>query len=172
MPLTNRAAGFFHRHHARVYRYLWRAVGSADLAEDLSQEVFLRVVRGLPSYTERQLEASWVFCIVLHVLADHFREQTPPSDHPTEDDAVAEPAQVVRASLDEAIDRLSPLNREVLVLREVVGLSYEEIADVLDMTRPAVRSRLARVREDLRSTVIFEPKTDRRDGAKGGSREG
>jgi RNA polymerase sigma factor (sigma-70 family) len=87
-------------------------------------------------------------------------------------EAAEEPTQPLRASLEQAIERLSPLNREVLLMREVVGLSYEEIAAALDMTLPAVRGRLARARELLQSTVIFEPKTDRRGRMRGGSREG
>ena len=151
MSFTDQAAGFFHRHRTRVYRYLRRAVGSADLAEDLSQEVFLRVVRGLPSYQDRQLETSWVFRIVRRVLADHWREPLPPTaDVPDYRETAEEPTQHLRASLDQAIERLSPLNREVLLMREVVGLSYEEIAAALDMTLPAVRGRLARARDCCR----------------------
>jgi RNA polymerase sigma factor (sigma-70 family) len=173
LSLTDQAAGFFHRHRTRVYRYLRRAVGSADLAEDLSQEVFLRVVRGLPSYQDRQLETSWVFRIVRRVLADHWREPLPPiSDALDSREVAEEPTQALRASLEQAIGRLDPLNQEVLLMREVVGLSYEEIAAALDMTLPAVRGRLARARELLQSTVIFEPKTDRRGRMRGGSREG
>jgi RNA polymerase sigma factor (sigma-70 family) len=173
MSLTDQAAGFFHRHRVRVFRYLRRAVGSADLAEDLSQEVFLRVVRGLPSYQDRQLETSWVFRLVRRGLAEHWREPLPPTVDVTDyREAAEEPTQALRASLEQSIDRLSPLNREVLLLREVVGLTYEEIAAALDMTVPAVRGRLARTRELLQATVIFEPKADRRGRVKGGSREG
>jgi RNA polymerase sigma factor (sigma-70 family) len=174
MSYNDQAAEFFHRHRTRVFRYLKRAVGSADLAEDLSQEVFLRVVRGLPSYREQQLETSWVFRIVRRVLLDHWREPAVPISDAAEDanaETVEEPRQALRASLDQAIDRLGPLDREVLLMREVVGLSYEEIAAALDITLAAVRTRLARTREALRATVIFEPRTDRRARVKGGSRE-
>jgi len=172
MSVADQAAGFFHRHRTRVFRYIRRAVGSTDLAEDLSQEVFLRVVRGMPSYEDRQLETSWVFRIVRRVLADHWRQPLPPvTDEPGEGPA-REPTQVVRASLEQAIDRLSPANREILMLREVVGLSYEEIAAALDMTLPAVRCRLARTRELLQATVVFQPRQDRRGQVKGGCREG
>jgi RNA polymerase sigma factor (sigma-70 family) len=172
MSLTDQAAGFFHRHRARVFRYLRRAVDSTDLAEDLSQEVFLRIVRSLPSYEDRQLETAWVFRIVRRVLAEHRRQPLPPFADDKGDEAAAPATQALAASLGQAIDRLSPLNREILLLREVVGLSYEEIAAALEMTLPSVRCRLARTRELLQSTVIFEPRVDRRGQAEGGTREG
>jgi RNA polymerase sigma-70 factor (ECF subfamily) len=172
MSLNDQAAGFFHRHRARVFRYLRRAVGSADVAEDLTQDVFLKVLRGLPSYQDRQLEAAWVFRIVRRVLADHWRQPLPPVSDEAADEAAAPATQALRASLGQAIDRLHPLNREILLLREVVGLSYEEIAAALDLTLPAVRCRLARTREWLQSTVIPEAKLEGPGRAKGGSREG
>lgn len=164
----------FHRHRARVFRYLRRAVGSADVAEDLSQEVFLRIVRGLPAYEERQLETAWVFRIVRRVLAEHWRRPlVPPGAGGRDDDAAVRPAtQMMRVSLDRAIEQLSPLNREILLMREVVGLSYEEIASALELSLAAVRNRLARARETLQATVVFERDSDRECRAKGGSREG
>jgi RNA polymerase sigma-70 factor (ECF subfamily) len=57
------AAALFDRHHLAVFRFLRRMTGDASLAEDLTQEVFLRVVRGLDSYEERSRETSWVFRI-------------------------------------------------------------------------------------------------------------
>jgi RNA polymerase sigma-70 factor (ECF subfamily) len=174
MTLTEQAAGMFHRHRARVFRYLRRAVGSADVAEDLSQEVFLRIVRGLPAYEERQLETAWVFRIVRRVLAEHWRRPlVPPGTERMDDHAAVRPAtQMMRVSLDQAIEQLSPLNREILLMREVVGLSYEEIASALELSLAAVRNRLARARETLQATVVFERDSDRECRAKGGSREG
>jgi RNA polymerase sigma-70 factor (ECF subfamily) len=173
MSLTEQAAGMFHRHRTRVFRYLRRAVGSDDVAEDLSQEVFLRVVRGLPGYEDRQLETAWVFRIVRRVLADHWRRPLASSGEEEVADAAVRPAtQVMRVSLDRAIEQLSPLNREILLMREVVGLSYEEIASALELSLAAVRNRLARTRETLQATVVFERDSDREWRAKGGSREG
>jgi len=174
MTLTEQAAGMFHRHRTRVFRYLRRAVGSDDVAEDLSQEVFLRIVRGLPAYEERQLETAWVFRIVRRVLAEHWRRPlVPPGDESVDGEAARVPAtQMMRVSLDRAIEQLSPLNREILLMREVVGLSYEEMASALDLSLAAVRNRLARTREMLQATVVFERDSDREWRAKGGSREG
>lgn len=163
----------FHRHRTRVFRYLRRAAGSADLAEDLSQEVFLRIVRGLPGYEERQLETAWVFSIVRRVLSDHWRRPPlPPGDEGIDEEGAGVPGtQMMRVSLDQAIERLSPVNREILLMREVVGLSYEEIASALDLSLAAVRNRLARTRETLQATVVFERGSDRECRARGGGRE-
>ena len=66
-------ARLFDRHHLAVFRFLRRMTGSPSVAEDLTQEVFLRVVRGLDGYDERSREVSWIFRIARNVLVDRHR---------------------------------------------------------------------------------------------------
>jgi RNA polymerase sigma factor (sigma-70 family) len=68
-------AGLFDRHHLAVFRFLRRMTGSSSAAEDLTQEVFLRVVRGAERYEERTREISWVFRIARNVLVDRHRAE-------------------------------------------------------------------------------------------------
>ena len=67
------AGGIFERHHLVVFRFLRRMTDSVSLAEDLTQEVFLRVVRGLGAYEDRSRERAWVFRIARNVLVDDRR---------------------------------------------------------------------------------------------------
>jgi RNA polymerase sigma-70 factor (ECF subfamily) len=71
MLLRERATAIYVRHRMPVWRYLHRLTGSRDQAEDLCQEVFLRVVAGLERYEERGWERAWVFQIARRVLAEH-----------------------------------------------------------------------------------------------------
>jgi RNA polymerase sigma factor (sigma-70 family) len=108
------AARLFDRHHLAVFRFLRRMTGSLSLAEDLTQEVFLRVVRGLEGYDERSREVSWIFRIARNVLLDRHRARArSPQDVSIEDAAVvSRPAtQVLTAVLDEGRKRSGPSPR-------------------------------------------------------------
>ncbi len=148
------AAEIFDRHHLRVFRYFRRLVDARDVAEDLTQEVFLRVVRSLGRYTAQGREAAWVFRIARNVLLDHRRARAATPDASGDLDAVTVlPDHVLAFDMREALALLSPIDRQVYVLREVVGLSYVEIAEVCELTNDAVRARLRRARVDLRARL-------------------
>src|SRR5262245_16724050 len=105
--MANGAAGdLFERHHLVVFRFLLRMTGSAPVAEDLTQEVFLRVVRALPSYEEQSRERAWIFRIARNVLVDRHREiERAPVAVPLEAGTVVplRPVQELTAALDAAL---------------------------------------------------------------------
>ena len=141
------------RHYRDVYRYLARTTGSRDRAEDLTQEVFLRVARAGRNGDEISHERGWVFSIARSVVAAYRRSE---KGEPAASSG-AEPAS--RAShpmvleLTEALGRLPDLDREMLLLREIGGLTYEELAVACDCSVEAVRSRLHRTRSALRQVL-------------------
>lgn len=144
----------FEQHGSAVHRYFRRLTGDAAAAEDLTQEVFLRVVRGGNRYEPRERERAWVFRIARNVLLDrHRRESRAPSL-----DVLAEPLtaapQTTRASVREALAQLPGDEREAFLLREIGGLGYGEIAAATDSTVAAVRSRIYRARRALRDKLI------------------
>jgi RNA polymerase sigma-70 factor (ECF subfamily) len=150
------APDVFERHHVAVFRFLRRmGVSTAD-AEDLTQEVFLRVVRALSGYEERQSERAWVFRIARNVRSDHWRARgRAPQREPLADGHLAtrSVANIERLALEEALDGLGEAEREAFLLREVGGLGYSEIAEVTGATPDAVRSRIHRARLALRQAL-------------------
>ena len=147
------AAALFERHHLAVFRFLRRMTGNPSLAEDLTQEVFLRVVRGLGAYDERSREVSWIFRIARNLMIDRHRARArSPRDASIDEAAVvSRPAtQVVTAILDDALSRLPEEEREAFLMREVGGLGYGEIAEVSGVTPDAARMRIYRARLALR----------------------
>jgi RNA polymerase sigma-70 factor (ECF subfamily) len=149
-------AQLFDRHHLAVFRFLRRMTGSLSLAEDLTQEVFLRVVRGRDGYDERSREVSWIFRIARNVLIDRHRaRERLPQDASLQDAAVvSRPAtQVLTAILDEALARLPEEDREAFLMREVGGLGYREIAEACGATPDAARMRIYRARVALRNAL-------------------
>jgi RNA polymerase sigma-70 factor (ECF subfamily) len=146
----------FDRHHLVVFRFLRRMTGSVSLAEDLTQEVFLRVVRGIGEYEDRSREVSWIFRIARNVLIDRHRAQASAPTATGLDEAAREairPAQMLGVALDEALSRLGPEEREAFLLREVGGLGYGEIAEATGATPDAARMRIHRARVALRKVL-------------------
>jgi RNA polymerase sigma-70 factor, ECF subfamily len=153
-PMSTTATELFERHAVTVYRYFCRMTGSPDLAEDLTQDVFVRVIRGLHRYDARDREVSWLFSIVRHVLTDC--RATPQIDVIRLDD-IDEPAQatghVTALAYDDALRLLAPGDRAVYLLREQAGLSYAEVAKVCEVSEQAVRSRLFRARRNIKRVL-------------------
>ncbi len=164
------ALDLFERHHLAVFRFLRRmGLPQAD-AEDLTQDVFLRVVQALPSYEERQSERAWVFRIARNLRLDRWRSagREPATEPLSEEKVVAIAAARVDAlAIEQALARLGEAEREAFVLREVGGLGYLEIAAATGATRDAVRSRIHRARLSLRETLGGA----RRSSCAGGGRE-
>jgi RNA polymerase sigma-70 factor (ECF subfamily) len=149
-------ARLFDRHHLAVFRFLRRMTGNLSVAEDLTQEVFLRVVRGLEAYDERSREVSWIFRIARNVLVDRHRaRERAPRDASMQDAAVvSRPAtQVLTAILDDALAQHPEDDREAFLMREVGGLGYREIAEASGATPDAARMRIYRARLALREAL-------------------
>jgi len=142
----------FAAHRDRVFRYLSRFIGHGDSARDLTQEVFLRVVRGPVPAADDDARRAWVFRIARNLALNHVRDgRRRPGTEPTE--TRRPPTQELSAALHEALGTLPVTDRDIFLLRETGGLSYEQIANACDLTPAAVRSRLHRARLHLRSAL-------------------
>ena len=146
------ASALYAEHQQAVFRYLCRTVGQAETARDLTQEVFLRVSRAeVPQADPAGLRA-WVFTIARNLALNHRRDERPRAIAVSWPDA--EPAvQELAVAIQQALEALQPLDRDVFLLRETGGLSYDEIAAACDLTVEAVRARLKRARRDLRAAL-------------------
>ncbi|MGI9156743.1 MAG: RNA polymerase sigma factor SigE [Marmoricola sp.] len=151
-------------HSARVYRLAYRLTGSSHDAEDLTQEVFVRVFRSLDTFTPGTFEG-WLHRITTNLFLDQARRKSRirfdaladdaagrlPSKLPTPDVAYLD--QMFDADIEAALSDLAPDFRAAVVLCDVEGLSYEEIADVLGVKMGTVRSRIHRGRSMLRTAL-------------------
>jgi RNA polymerase sigma-70 factor (ECF subfamily) len=145
----------FASHRHGVFRYLCRIVSPSDAGE-LTQEVFLRVARGpVPDADTSGLRA-WVFRIARNLALNHVRNRRrrgPEIDVVEVPDPTVPATQEAGATLHEALERLPQLDRDVFLMREAGGLSYDEIAIACEITADAVRSRLHRARLQLRDIL-------------------
>ena len=147
-----------------VYNYVLRLVGDRALAEDLTQEVFLRVYQGLPKFSLRCRFTTWLFQVTKNRVLDELRasERRPRSVVAIDD---IPPLEVLDAPVErvEAMDAVwrsvNELNVELkmaLLLRDVVGLSYTEIADALEITLATVKWRIYKAREEVQLALARE----------------
>ena len=150
-------------HSARVYRLAYRLTGNRHDAEDLTQEVFVRVFRSLSSYTPGTFEG-WLHRITTNLFLDMVRRKARIRFDALPDDAERlpgkepGPAQVYDDThfdddVQAALDALPPDFRAAVVLCDLEGLSYEEIAATLGIKIGTVRSRIHRGRTQLREAL-------------------
>jgi RNA polymerase sigma-70 factor (ECF subfamily) len=151
-------------HSARVYRLAYRLTGNPHDAEDLTQDVFVRVFRSLSSYTPGTFEG-WLHRITTNLFLDQVRRKQRIRFDGLADDAAERlpgrepgPAQVYDDThfgddVQRALDALPPDFRAAVVLCDIEGLSYEEIAATLGIKLGTVRSRIHRGRSQLRAAL-------------------
>ncbi|MEE1784899.1 RNA polymerase sigma factor SigE [Streptomyces sp. SP17BM10] len=168
-------------HSARVYRLAYRLTGNQHDAEDLTQEVFVRVFRSLSTYTPGTFEG-WLHRITTNLFLDMVRRRQRIRFDALGDDAAERlasrepsPAQHFSdthfdADVQQALDTLAPEFRAAVVLCDIEGLSYEEIAATLGVKLGTVRSRIHRGRSHLRAALKHRapgsaPGRERRGGS-------
>ena len=148
-----------------VYNYVLRLVnGDRSLAEDLTQEVFLRVFQGLPKFSLRCKFTTWLFQVTKNRVLDELRavERRPRALVALDDIAPLEVLDAPVERLEEmdslwrAVEALTVDLKMALLLRDVVGLSYTEIADSLEITLATVKWRIYKAREEVQLALARE----------------
>ncbi len=154
-----------------IRRYTASHVNPTE-ADDLTQETFLRAIRTLPQFQGRSSLRTWLLVIARRTVIDHLRRRsTRPQLSPRDDwQTVAEGAQPVSGDFTETVVMelmlagLTTERREALILTQVLGLSYQEAAEICLCPIGTIRSRVARAREDLIRMASEERPIKRADG--------
>ncbi len=161
------------RYQRRIYNICYRFAGSAVDADDLTQEVFIKMYKTLDSYdVERGAFTTWITTITRNLLVDHFRkgkhdrltdsldaspgpeEEGRALGEQIEDKSRVSPDEQVRSreageTVHQALQKLSPELREAVILRDLQDMDYKEIAAVLKVPEGTVKSRINRGRVEL-----------------------
>ena len=165
------------RHQGKIYAMIRNMVKNDADAWDLSQDAFIKAWQALPRFEARARFSTWLFRIAHNVVYDWARKRkiesagelndeifdrdkidasakTAPSFVESPDDALVNTE--LRGKIEEALDKLSPEHREAVILKDVQGLSYKEIAEVMDCTLGTVMSRLFYARQKLQALLKDE----------------
>ena len=172
------------RHEGRVYRLAWRILGERDAALDAAQETFVKAWKALPRFEGKARFSTWLTRIAINQCRNELRKRgtvkhtrpvsldapAPGGDTPRGATLAGDGPQAwevargaeVRGAFDRVMRALEPEAREVLILTEVEALSYESIAELLDLPVGTVRSRLHRARADVRRRMaaVLDPTRD------------
>lgn len=149
----------YHSHCQRVFVLALRLSGNEADADDLVQEIFIKVFRGLPAFDGRSKLSTWIYRIAVNCCRDRFRgrHRRPidlAADHPAELLALAAPEGcrdvLQQEQLLRALAQLSPGYREVVVLHDVLGNGHQTIADILAIAVGTSKSQLSKARLKLR----------------------
>jgi RNA polymerase sigma-70 factor (ECF subfamily) len=140
-----------------IFNYVLRMTNDRALAEDLTQEVFVRVFQGLPRFSLRCKFTTWLFQVAKNRVLDELRarERRPHAVTPLEDvptlEVLDQPIERLETidALWRAVNELNPDLKMALLLRDVVGLPYNEIADSLEITLATVKWRIFKAREEV-----------------------
>jgi RNA polymerase sigma-70 factor (ECF subfamily) len=157
-------AAIVHQFEVPTYQFILRMVRRTAVAEDVSQEVFIRLWRHLGEIESAEVLPAWLRRVAANAVIDHWRKEEARGrrmqelrEHPIARHVVRPSSRMEsKEALDAvqvALDSLPAKLRSVLVLRTMEGLSYEEVAEVLGLSVQAVRSRLFRARQELLETL-------------------
>ena len=165
----------YRRYYKQIYGFVYRNTNRKELTEDIVQEAFLRVYRSRKSYKPTAKFAVWLYRIVRNLCIDEGRrywnrnvsreaESTLVEDQQSPIDLLTADEKDVRQRMDEAndmntiraaVDQLSPEQREVILLNKFQGLSYQEIAEIIDSNTESVKQKAYRAHLKLRE--MLEP---------------
>lgn len=147
-------------HQDRIYNLCYYLLGNSQDAEDAAQDVFIKAYRNLNNFTPEASLYTWLYRIGVNTCLDQRRKFRP---EPLKDQSLAEglpssepspercyQSKEIGRAIQAALAQLSKNSRAVIVLKEIEGLSYEEIAEVLHTSVGTVKSRISRTREELR----------------------
>lgn len=150
---TKTVDGLYREHAGAVYRYVYAVLGNRADAEDVTQTVFVNALRALERGVEVRKPEHWLITIAHNLIRQRFRQQAArPREVELDRDAPAATPEDEGPALDDlvrALQRIPPTQREALVLRELEGRSYKEIAAILDVTPGALEGLIFRARRSV-----------------------
>ena len=160
-------------HEKIVYNVALRMMNHSEDARDISQEVFLKAYRSLSNFDERSAFSTWLYRITHNTCIDEMRKRKGKQTYSLEEELESEDGAMQRQVADEsdtpeesllreeqkseilqALDTLSEEHKAAIILRDVKGLAYEEIAEILELSLGTVKSRINRARNQLKNEIL------------------
>lgn len=145
----------FDKHHKHVYNFLFKMSGDKMLSEDLTQDVFYKVIKYRTSYNNGSF-ISWLFTIARNSIKTHFTRNK--EVHNTIETVLYKVEEKENhedySHLHKALQQLEPSDRELVVLNRLQGIKYQELADIMNSTPGAVKTKMSRALKKLKSIYL------------------
>lgn len=168
------------QHEKIVYHVTLRMLRHEEDAKDISQEVFLKAFKNIGNFDERSAFSTWLYRIAVNTSIDEIRRRRGKQTDSLEQELESERGRMRKqvadgeetpeehllrqekaAEIRQALDMLSPEHKAVLILRDIQGFSYEEIAEIIELPLGTVKSRISRARNQCKAELL---KTGERKG--------
>lgn len=160
-------------HEKMVYNVALRMMQHSEDAKDLSQEVFLKAYKNMQNFDERAAFSTWLYRITMNTCIDEMRRRKGKQTYSLEEEQEGEEGAMQRQIADmgdtpeesllrqeqkgeilQALDTLSAEHKAAIILREIRGASYEEIAEIMELPLGTVKSRISRARNQLKEEIL------------------
>jgi len=161
------------QHEKIVYNLALRMMNHSEDAQDISQEVFLKAYRSLQNFDERSAFSTWLYRITHNTCIDEMRKRKGKQSYSLEEELESADGTMQRQVADagdtpeeslmrkeqkseilQALDTLSEEHKAAIILRDVKGMAYEEIAEILELSLGTVKSRISRARNQLKTEIL------------------
>lgn len=161
------------QHEKIVYNVALRMMNHSEDAKDISQEVFLKAYRNIGNFDERSQFSTWIYRITANTCIDEMRKRKGRQSFSLEEELESEEGSMQwqvadagetpeesmlreeqKSEILQALESLSPEHKVAVILRDIKGLSYEEIAEILELTLGTVKSRISRGRNQLKQEIL------------------
>ncbi|MBQ3568676.1 MAG: sigma-70 family RNA polymerase sigma factor [Anaerotignum sp.] len=161
------------QHEKIVYNLALRMMNHSEDAQDISQEVFLKAYRSLQNFDERSAFSTWLYRITHNTCIDEMRKRKGKQSYSLEEELESADGSMQRQVADagdtpeeslmrkeqkseilQALDTLSEEHKAAIILRDVKGMAYEEIAEILELSLGTVKSRISRARNQLKTEIL------------------
>jgi RNA polymerase sigma-70 factor, ECF subfamily len=166
--LEERISGIYNSHYLDVYRFLICFSGNQDEAEDMTQEVFIRVLKNISNFNGTSTIKTWIFSIAKNVAIDHYRKKRLSSifkegffkNIVSKDKGPNELVELseMQTFVHEAISKLKPTYRAVVLLRGINEFSIKETAEILNCSESKVKVDYHRALKDLKKKLNIDVK--------------
>lgn len=155
----------FDRYHIRIFNFLYKMTRDKMVSEDLTQDVFAKVIRYRSSYNSGNF-ASWIYTIARNIFSSYYQKQKKERSYMIHDDSLDSGEVLVTDGnkeeldhLQKALAQLKPSDRELIVMHRMQEIKYAQIAEIIDSTETAVKVRVHRAVKKLKE-VFFQTATN------------
>ncbi|MBQ0733975.1 RNA polymerase sigma factor [Aquimarina celericrescens] len=150
----------FDRYHVRIYNFLLKMTRDQDVSQDITQEVFYKVLKYRTSYKKGKF-SSWIYTIARNVFSDHYQKQKNKDQRLNDihyktigQETNSVDDEEIKEQLHLALMKLSHSDRELIIMNRYQGIKYQEIAEIMDSTEGAVKTKVHRAIHKLKEYYL------------------
>lgn len=156
----NKLAVLFDRHHIRIYNFFKKMTQNKMLSEDLTQEVFIKVLKYRTSYKKGNF-TSWIYTIARNIFSDYYQKQKKERTNIAIENIKSSDEVIINDNEDEikhlqiSLQKLNPSERELIIMHKIQGIKYKQLAEITGSSENALKVKIHRILKKLKD-IYFQ----------------